>query len=45
MMLAIQKVYTTDYEVYFREIEELGRFSDFLDLFDEHKEEMKKLIE
>ena len=42
------KVYTTDHEVYFREIEESGRFSDFLDLFlsdDEYKEEMNKLIE
>ncbi|UTC74704.1 hypothetical protein E4O03_10945 [Treponema sp. OMZ 792] len=42
------KVYTTDHEVYFREIEEFGRFSDFLDLFlldEEYKEEMKRLIE
>ncbi len=42
------KVYTTDHEVFFREIEELGRFSDFLCLFvseDEYKTEMKKLRE
>lgn len=42
------KVYTTDHEVFFREIEELGRFSDFLDLFiseDEYKVEINKLRE
>ena len=42
------KVYTTDHEVFFGEIEELGRFSDFLDLFvseDEYKVEMNKLRE
>ena len=39
---------TTDHEVFFREIEELGRFSDFLNLFvseDEYKVEINKLIE
>ncbi|MGI5172416.1 hypothetical protein H0R92_02260 [Treponema sp. OMZ 840] len=42
------KVYTTDHEVYFREIEDLGHFSDFLDLFlseAEYKEEIDRLTE